>query len=154
MNVCPYTMQYMVPRNIQAPRRSSGIVGFIIIAILFAFLLSELYVYAEKLCMDHQRRMKSTCVAHQVALENKFRRMCECHKVMLERRLEEIKCKCNCNCERENDSNSDFETNSELEFSDEKESESESESVSNNGFERLDTIPEETELLGERIKEE
>ena len=109
MNGCPYNVPSFnyAPRNVvprRAPSSGVGFTTFIIFALLMIFLISEVYNYARKVCLDHQRRMRTMCVSHQVALDAKLHRICSAHKKCFEDRLEEVRCKCESSCEDEEES--------------------------------------------------
>ena len=138
MNGCPYNVPSFnfAPRPI-VPRRVSNSSGvsftvFLIFALLMLFLMSEVYTYSRKVCLDHQRRMRAMCISHQVALDAKLRKVCTSHQKLIDDRLEEVRCKCE--CERK------CEENEEEEFCDE-EDENDFEEVE--GSRRLCPIPEE-----------
>lgn len=120
MNGCPYNLPSFnyTPRAV-VPRRatSSGVslTTFIIFTLLMVFLMSEVYNYARKVCLDHQRHMRAMCVSHQVALDAKLQRICSAHKKCLENRLEEIRCKCHCECEEEKEKENCCEDEDEVE---------------------------------------
>lgn len=148
MNGCPYNVPSFnlgttIPRPV-IPRRVSSSSGvslttFIIFALLMFFLISEVYTYARKVCLDHQRRMRAMCVSHQVALDAKLQRICSAHKKCFEERLEEVRCKCDCKCEDEETENCYEEDLVDHEV---EKPETEFERVEENMV--LDTIPEES----------
>lgn len=137
---------FTFPRNV-VPHRSpvsSGVsfTTFIVFAIIVLFLISEVYNYARKVCMDHQRRMRMICVSHQTALESKLKYVCSTHQKLFEEfKTEEVRCKCKCKCR---------ETESENCESDEKENENDFEEIKETRG--LCTIPEDEPFIG--LKEE